>query len=90
MMKAEFTRLIASAERLTGKRYPQIRVLLDSVAEYRLTRELYDEFWRLTNDVEQEVAFAKRQATATLGSGARRIDDGHTRSRASVGPVGRW
>ena len=61
MMRAEFMRLLASAERLTGKRYPQIRALLDNVSEDRLTRELYDEFRRFTNDVEQEVSSAKRQ-----------------------------
>jgi hypothetical protein len=61
MMKAEFLRLIACAERLTGRRYPQLRVLLDSVPEDRLTRELFDEFRRLTHDLEQEVSSAKRQ-----------------------------
>ena len=61
MMRAEFMRLIACAERLTGRRYPQLRVLFDSVSDDRLTRELFDEFRRLTNAVEQEVSSAKRQ-----------------------------
>jgi hypothetical protein len=60
-MRHEFLSLLARAERVTGRHYPQLRVLLDRVADEQLTRALFDEFRRLACDVEQEVAMAKRQ-----------------------------
>lgn len=60
-MRHEFIQLLARAERITGRRYPQLHVLMDSLSNEQLTRALLDEFRRLTNDIEQEVSSAKRQ-----------------------------
>jgi hypothetical protein len=60
-MRHEFQQLLARAERITGRRYPQLHTLLGNIADEHLTRALLDDFRRLAGDVEQEVASAKRQ-----------------------------
>jgi len=60
-LRVDFLQLLSRAERITSRRYSQLRALLDNVTDEYLTRALLDEFRRLARDVEQEVASAKRQ-----------------------------
>lgn len=60
-MRAEFQRLLAQLEQLTGKRYPTFHAILDELSDQQLTRELLHDLQRFKNDVEYEITTAKKQ-----------------------------